>query len=906
MATKETLNPAAIADAKAKNEKVPATNGNGDYTAESIKVLGGMEAVRKRPAMYIGSTGEMGLHHLVYEVVDNSVDEALAGHADKIEATIHTDNSITVIDNGRGIPVDNMDIDGEKVPAAEVVMTKLHAGGKFDTSSYKVSGGLHGVGVSVVNALSEELELEIWRDGFTWEQTYSKGEPTSKLKKTGAVKAKTGTKVHFLPDKSIFTQTEYNYDTLAQRLRELAFLNKGLVITLTDERTTDAKTGEPKQATFKYNGGIAEFIKHLNRGKQVLHDKPIYFEFPDADKAEVDVEAVADAAKMAQSSVKDIKIEIGLQYNDAYSETVFSFANNINTVDGGTHLSGFRTALTRTINYAGQQMGLFKDVKENLTGDDVREGLVAVISVKLPQPQFEGQTKGKLNSDISGLVQKVVNDKLGAFFEQNTTVARKIINKAIDAARAREAARKARDLTRRKGALDGGGLPGKLADCSERQPDRCELFLVEGESAGGTAKQGRDRRFQAILPLKGKILNVEKARYDKMLAHEEIRAMITALGTGISKEDFDPTKVRYGKIILMTDADVDGSHIRTLLLTFFFRHMQELIKRGHVYIAQPPLYGLKKGRSLQYVKDDDALDKILLKRAADSIVIRYGQGAAKLDGGSLSRFMAQLKEYLGFFDKVNKRLRDEQVTELVPKLDLAKRADFEGDKNAPSKKVEKLEKELKKIQKDRGFKEVASRFDEEHNLWEVFFVNNQGTERVISWELVSAPEYRQLLTKFKQIEPYMEPPFMIESIAKESAGSEADEDSAEGEESLEAKAEKAEKSEKADKKASAKTPAKRKAEPEVVEKPNLRELFKYVQEAGGRGYEKTRYKGLGEMTAEQLWQTTMDPERRTLLSVKLEDIAETETIFTTLMGEDVEARRKFIEENALDVKNLDI
>jgi len=881
MATKETLNPAAIADAKAKNGK-PVANGNGDYTADSIKVLGGMEAVRKRPAMYIGSTGEMGLHHLVYEVVDNSVDEALAGHADKIEVTIHTDNSITVVDNGRGIPVDNMDIDGEKVPAAQVVMTKLHAGGKFDSSSYKVSGGLHGVGVSCVNALSEELELEIWRDGFTWEQTYSAGEPTSKLKKTGAVKAKTGTKVHFLPDKSIFTATEYNYDTLAQRLRELAFLNKGLLITLTDDRTMDAKTGEPKHADFKYNGGIAEFIKHLNRGKQVLHDKPIYME------AEKD----------------GVVMEIGLQYNDGYSESVFSFANNINTVDGGTHLSGFRTALTRTINYAGQQMGLFKDVKENLSGDDVREGLVAVVSVKLSQPQFEGQTKGKLNSDIAGIVQAFVNEKLGAFFEQNTTVARKIINKAIDAARAREAARKARDLTRRKGALDGGGLPGKLADCSERQPDRCELFLVEGESAGGTAKQGRDRRFQAILPLKGKILNVEKARYDKMLAHEEIRAMITALGTGISKEDFDPSKVRYGKIILMTDADVDGSHIRTLLLTFFFRHMQELIKRGHVYIAQPPLYGLKKGRSLQYVKDDDALDKILLKRAADSIVIRYGQGAAKLDGGSLSRFMAQLKEYLGFFDKVNKRLRDEQVTEIVPKLDLAKRADFEGDKNSPSKKVEKLEKELKKIQKDRAFKEVGSRFDEEHNLWEVFFVSNQGTERVINWELVSTPEYRQLLAKFKQIEPYMEPPFMVELVGKEAAASDAEEDSAETE--GENPEEKSAKAEKADKKATPKTVAKRKAEPEIVERSNLRELFKYVQEAGGRGYEKTRYKGLGEMTAEQLWQTTMDPERRTLLAVKLEDLAETESIFTTLMGEDVEARRKFIEENALDVKNLDI
>src|SRR6267378_8664631 len=476
-------------DSKNKNGKVT----NGDYTADSIKVLGGMEAVRKRPAMYIGSTGELGLHHLVYEVVDNSVDEALAGHADKIEVTIHLDNSITVVDNGRGIPVDNMDIDGEKIPAAQVVMTKLHAGGKFDTSSYKVSGGLHGVGVSCVNALSEDLELEIWRDGATWQQTYSAGEPTSKLKKAGATK-KRGTKIHFVPDKTIFTATEYNYDTLAQRLRELALLNKGLVITLTDERATDSKTGEPKHTEFKYNGGIAEFIKHLNRGKQLLHDKPIYME------AEKD----------------GVVMEIGLQYNDAYSETVFSFANNINTVDGGTHLSGFRTSLTRTINAYGQAGGLFKDVKENLSGDDVREGLTAVISVKLPQPQFEGQTKGKLNSDIGGYVVQFVNEKLGEYFDKNPAVMRKIVGKAIEASRAREAARKARDLTRRKGALDSGGLPGKLSDCQEKDPARCEVFLVEGESAGGTAKQGRDRRFQAILPLKGKILNVEKARYDKM------------------------------------------------------------------------------------------------------------------------------------------------------------------------------------------------------------------------------------------------------------------------------------------------------------------------------------------------------------------------------------------------------
>jgi DNA gyrase subunit B len=878
MATKE-IETTAVVDTKNRAGGPNPVNGNGDYTADSIKVLGGMEAVRKRPAMYIGSTGEIGLHHLVYEVVDNSVDEALAGYADKIEATIHLDNSITVVDNGRGIPVDSMDIDGEKVPAAQVVMTTLHAGGKFDASSYKVSGGLHGVGVSCVNALSEELDLEIWRDGFTWEQTYSKGEPTSKLKKAGATK-KRGTRVHFLPDKTILTVTEYNFDTLAQRLRELAFLNKGLLITLTDERTTDPKTGEPKTADFKYNGGIAEFIKHLNRGKQVLHDKPIY------------MEATRD----------DVEMEIGLQYNDAYSETVFSFANNINTVDGGTHLSGFRTSLTRTINYAGQQMGLFKDVKENLTGDDVREGLVAVISVKLPQPQFEGQTKGKLNSDIAGVVQAFVNERLGAYLEQNPTVARKIINKAIDAARAREAARKARDLTRRKGALDGGGLPGKLADCSEKQPERCELFLVEGESAGGTAKQGRDRRFQAILPLKGKILNVEKARYDKMLAHEEIRAMITALGTGISKEDFDASKLRYGKIILMTDADVDGSHIRTLLLTFFFRHMQELIKRGNVFIAQPPLYSIKKGKSQQYIKDDREYVKVLVKRASEGLVVRYGEGAAKLEGTNLSRFMNVLDEYLKLFDKVDKRLRDERVTEILPKLDLSKRADFEGDKNTSPKKIEKLEKELKKLQKERNFKEVESRFDEEHNLWAVRYVNSQGAEHLINWELASTAEYRQLLSKFKQIEPYMEPPFVIETVTKGATAMSAADESSDVESEDGDKAEK-----KTAQEVPAKTVAKKKpAEPQLVEKASARDLFDYVLAEGRKDYIVQRYKGLGEMTSQQLWETTMDPERRTLLSVKLEDIAECETIFTTLMGEDVEARRKFIEDNALDVKNLDI
>ena len=883
MATKEINTP--IDETKTKNGIVtPITagngGGNGDYNADSIKVLGGMEAVRKRPAMYIGSTGDLGLHHLVYEVVDNSVDEALAGFATKIEVTIHIDNSITVVDDGRGIPVDDMVIDGEKVSAAQVVMTTLHAGGKFDSSTYKVSGGLHGVGVSCVNALSEELDLEIWRDGATWEQTYSKGEPTSKMKKVGAAKRR-GTKVHFLPDRTIFTGTvEYNYDTLAQRLRELAFLNKGLLITLTDERSTDAKSGEAKHSDFKYNGGIAEFIKHLNRGKQVLHDKPIYME--------------------AERS--GVAMEIGLQYNDGYSESVFSFANNINTVDGGTHLSGFRMALTRTINYAGQQMGLFKDVKENLTGDDVREGLVAVISVKLSQPQFEGQTKGKLNSDIAGIVQAFINERLGAFFEQNATVAKKIINKAVDAARAREAARKARDLTRRKGALDSGGLPGKLADCSERDPNRCELFLVEGESAGGTAKQGRDRRFQAILPLKGKILNVEKARYDKMLAHEEIRAMITALGTGIAKDDFDATKVRYGKIILMTDADVDGSHIRTLLLTFFFRHMQELIKRGNVFIAQPPLYSIKKGKSMQYIKDDDAFDKVMLKRAADGLFVRYGEGAAKLEGTNLPRFMSVLKEYLNFFDKVNKRLRDESVAELLPRLDFAKHADFEGDKKTPPKKIERLERELKKLQKDRKFKSVDAAFDEEHNLWEVRFVNSQGSEHTINWELASSAECRQLISKFKQIEPYLQPPFVVEAVTRTGAANSNGDDVTEDET---ADGDSAESEEKSGKK-TAKAAPKHKVVIEPVEKATARELFDYVRKEGSRGYDVQRYKGLGEMTAPQLWETTMDPERRTLLSVKLEDIAECETIFTTLMGEDVEARRKFIEENALDVKNLDI
>jgi DNA gyrase subunit B len=833
--------------------------------------------------MYIGSTGEMGLHHLVYEVVDNSVDEALAGYAKKIDVIIHVDNSITVVDDGRGIPVDMMDTpDGKRMPAVQVVLTKLHAGGKFDASTYKVSGGLHGVGVSCVNGLSQEFNVEIWKDGLTWEMDFSCGGPTSELRQVGTTKRR-GTKVHFLPDKTIFTVTEFNYDTLAQRLREMAFLNKGLEITLTDERTADAKTGEPRRAEFKYAGGISEFVKHLNRGKQVLHEKPIV------------MEAMRDG----------VEIDIALQYNDSYSETVFSFANNINTVDGGSHLSGFRTSLTRTINAIGQSLGLFKDLKENLSGDDVREGLVAVISVKLPQPQFEGQTKGKLNSDIAGTVQAFVNERLGMFLEQNPPIAKKIINKAIEAARAREAARKARDLTRRKGALDGGGLPGKLADCSERNPDRCELYLVEGESAGGTAKQGRDRRFQAILPLKGKILNVEKARYDKMLGHEEIRAMITALGCGIGKDDFDATKIRYGKIILMTDADVDGSHIRTLLLTFFFRHMTELIKRDNIYIAQPPLFKIKKGRFEQYIKDEREFDKVMVNRASEGMVVRHGEAASRIEGAELIRFMSTLKEYLDFVEKVDKRIRNEKLTELLARAEFVHRADFtsKAESEVPPKLIA-LHEELTRLKDEFQFKSINAPIEEEeHHTWSIRFKDAQGQDRDINWALVSSPEFKQMMSKFILIKSFLEPPFLIEYATKtataetaaeeaEAAEAEGAVDAASGTTEVQAEAKQARRT------------ARILREP--VEKQTARELYGYIVEQGKKDYSVQRYKGLGEMTATQLWETTMDPEHRTLLQVKLEDIVETNEIFTTLMGEDVEKRRKFIEDNALDVKNLDI
>jgi DNA gyrase subunit B len=802
---------------------------NENYDSTSIKVLEGLEAVRLRPAMYIGSTGELGLHHLVYEVVDNSVDEALAGYCTEVSVTIHIDNSITIVDNGRGIPVDIHAEEG--VSAAQVVLTKLHAGGKFDSNSYKVSGGLHGVGVSCVNALAETLHVEIWRKNSTWEQDYERGIPKGPLTKTGK-STKTGTKITFKPDGTIMDATEFNFDTLAQRLRQLAFLNKGLKITLSDERGEDIRTEE-----FYYSGGIAEFIKHLNRGKSVLHDKPIHFE------------GTRELPNGGQ-----LTIEVALQYNDSYSENVFSFANNINTVDGGSHLSGFRSALTRTINAAGQQAGLIKDPKENLTGDDVREGLTAVVNVKLPQPQFEGQTKGKLNSDIQGYVVQLINEKLGEYFDKNPAVMKKIVTKAIEAARAREAARKARDLTRRKGALDSGGLPGKLADCQERDPDRCELFLVEGESAGGTAKSGRDRRYQAILPLKGKILNVEKARYDKMLGHEEIRAMITAIGTGIGKgEDFEIAKLRYGKIIIMTDADVDGSHIRTLLLTFFFRHMQQLITRGKVFVAQPPLYRIKKGKNEKYIKDDKEFTREILRRATENLAVEIGTEGVevvRIEGAELRNFLMSLDELSQIWRRLERRVRDPRVVEVLSDVNLPidTKADLQNEESA-TKVADRL----------RGAKlEVTVEREEEHSAWMVGYKDPTNATRFINTEFLSLPEFRRLRTMVKQAARLNRPPF---TIVKDS-------------------------------------------QREVLQ--NWRDLLSTVKNEGTREVNVQRYKGLGEMNAEQLWSTTMSAETRTLLQIDLKDFVETEPIFSTLMGEDVESRRKFIEENALDVRNLDV
>jgi DNA gyrase subunit B len=788
----------------------------GDYGAEHIKVLEGLEAVRKRPAMYIGSTGADGLHHLVYEVVDNSIDEALAGFCTEVHVVIHIDNSVTVIDNGRGIPTEIMPKEGK--PAAEVVLTKLHAGGKFDNSAYKVSGGLHGVGVSVVNALSEWLNLEIWRNGKVYVQSYKRGGPTSPLETTGHTDRR-GTKVNFKPDTAIFETTEYSFDVLSQRLRELAFLNKGLLITIEDERTE-------KKHEFHYTGGIVSFVEHLNKNKTPLHDKVVYFE----------------------GDREGINLQIAMQYNDGYQEQIFTFANNINTHEGGTHMIGFKSALTRTLNNYAIGNTLFKDVKENLSGDDAREGLVAVINVKLPNPQFEGQTKTKLgNSEVKGIVETLVNDGLSSYLEENPTVAKKIIAKALEAARAREAARRARELVRRKGALDSMSLPGKLADCQERSPELSEIFIVEGDSAGGSAKQGRDRRTQAILPIKGKILNVEKARYDKMLMHTEIAAMITALGTSIGQDDFDATKLRYHKVIIMTDADVDGSHIRTLLLTFFYRQMGALIEGGHIYIAQPPLFKVKKGKSEQYIKDERQMSRFLLKKATENLTVEVQKGT-QLKGRDLTSFLEKLIELNMVFQKVDRHFRDSRVVDFLLSVGADAR-NFLGDND----KVQALAKKIDEF----GYKSEIS-LDEEHSVQRITYRQGSQTPRVVGYQQLSSPEYLRLVTLHKSIGEMDQPPFTV-SVD------------------------------------SSKTTLK-----------DRRELIDHVMEIGKKDLQIQRYKGLGEMNPEQLWETTMDPERRTLLQVQIKDAVQTGEIFTILMGDAVEPRRQFIEENALEVKNLDI
>src|SRR3989454_2502609 len=691
----EGINELATPSSSIKNKKET-------YDASTIAVLEGRDAVRKRPAMYIGSTGELGLHHLVYEVVDNSIDEALAGYCDAVEVTIHLDNSITVVDNGRGIPVDMMK--KERRSAAEVVMTKLHAGGKFDSNAYKVSGGLHGVGVSVVNFLSEGLHVEIWRDGLTYEQEYERGIPEAPLKQTGKTR-KRGTKITFKPDPQIFDTIEFSFDKLSERLREKAFLNKGIRISIKDEREEPEKSHE-----FYYRGGIAEFVKHLNKNKSVLHDKPIYFE------------KVGDA----------LSIEVAIQYNDGYDEKVYSFANNINTVDGGTHLSGFRSAFTRTINAYGQSSGLAKNFKGSLTGDDVREGLVAVISVKLPQPQFEGQTKGKLNSDVKGAVESFLNDKLTDYLEQNPTVARKIVGKSVDAARAREAARKAREIVR-KCAMGSSMLPGKPADCQERDPALSEIYIVEGDSAGGSAKQGRDRKNQAILPLKGKILNVEKARFDKMLGHSEIKALIMALGTGIGEEDFDINKVRYHKMILMTDADVDGSHIRTLLLTFFYRQMPDLIDNGYVYIAQPPLFKVKRGKKEEYIKDDTAMIKYLMRQATSDMKVQSAGDKTVTEGKNLAKSLEKMVDFKRYGEKTARRLGgDLNLLEALLKAFGGKRGLLrkEGAKLRGIFQDGDLMGEVEAVLAKDGFKTDLTT-DEEHGLWEIQTVTNTGIHVII-------------------------------------------------------------------------------------------------------------------------------------------------------------------------------
>jgi len=830
-----------------------------EYSADKIKVLEGLEAVRLRPAMYIGSTGPSGLHHLVYEVVDNAIDEALAGFCDQVNATIHIDGSVTVVDNGRGIPVD-MHASGKS--AAEVVLTVLHAGGKFDKESYKVSGGLHGVGVSVVNALSETLDLEIWRNGQVYHQSYERGAPTADLEVTGTTKRR-GTKVTFKPDPDVFETTVFSFDILAQRLRELAFLNGGIVITLDDER-------DGKSHKFHYEGGIVSFVTHLNKSRAAVNEKPIYM------RGEKD----------------GIDAEIALQWNDGYAETIYSFANNINTQEGGTHLSGFRSALTRTVNTYATKNNLAKDLKESVTGDDIREGLTSVISVKIPHPQFEGQTKTKLgNTEVKGIVETIVNDKLGAYLEENPAVARRIVGKAIDAARAREAARKARDLVRRKGALDGSSLPGKLADCQERDPAQSELYIVEGESAGGSAKQGRDRRFQAILPIKGKILNVEKARFDKMLGSDEIKTMIAALGCGIGAEDFDLEKLRYHRIIIMTDADVDGSHIRTLLLTFFYRQLPKIIENGYIYIAQPPLFRVKRGKSETFIKDERDLEAYLIRRAVEARVVKIPATGVEIAGADLEKLLHKMIAHQKLLDMVERRGHPREIIEAL----VAAGADREYFANR--EKLDGLARAL-----TVPTRTVSVQRDEEHNRYLLQVEdrsNGYPRQHTIGVDFASAAEYRTLLANRRDI-PTLEGGEIVVTgaDAPEEASGDVQTAATDGTAIGGAPADEATKL--------AAESRDRQRKSADVRLRSIGELVDYFIAAGKKGIGINRYKGLGEMNPEQLWETTMNPAARTLLQVRAEDHTEADLMFTTLMGDQVEPRRKFIEDNALNVKNLDV
>ncbi len=802
---------------------------NGNYTADSIQILEGLEAVRKRPSMYIGNVDMEGLHHLVYEVVDNSIDEAMAGYCDTIRIAIHTDNSVSVEDNGRGIPVDLHK--KENMPAVEVVMTKLHAGGKFDNESYKVSGGLHGVGVSVVNALSRDLEVEIYTEGKHYYQTYARGRKTSELIVKGETD-KQGTRIHFVPDTDILNSDNFDFEVLIRRMREMAFLNKGVRIQIEDERSD-------RKEEFHYEGGIAEFVEYLNRHTTVLHE-PIFM----------------------QGDRNDVQMEVAIQYNDSFTEKLFSFANNINTAEGGFHLIGFKAALTRTINAYAVNGNLPKNFKAKISGDDVREGLTAIVSVRIMQPQFEGQTKTKLgNSEVKGLVESLVNDRLAECFEENPSVAKRILGKCADAARARDAAKRARDMARHKGALADSTLPGKLADCQSSDPAERELFLVEGDSAGGSAKQGRDRRFQAILPLKGKILNVEKARFDKILRSDEIKHMITALGTGVGEEEYDIEKIRYKKVIIMTDADVDGAHIRTLLLTFFYRQMPDIVEKGYLYIAQPPLFKVGKGKSELYLKDEaEFADFVIRRSSSGSKKVKNADGRVLTDE-EMYGVLGHLSTYDDIMNRLERRSIWPGLVAFLIRHGVRDKAFLQDASRMESLKTGLVE---------YGYTVSGPEWSEDRDLYELMVL--PGAERMpgdsedatavkVGRGLIHSKDYQRLLEITGHLADFDRPPFMVFTESKEKEGDSI---------------------------------------------PDKRTLFKHLLEDGKKGIGIQRYKGLGEMNPEQLWETTMNPETRTLLQVKIEDAVEADEIFTLLMGDVVEPRREFIQNNALEVSMLDI